>query len=247
MIARTAANVRSGGRSPVAGMVHALTLLLIVLVAAPLAKFIPLTVLAAVLIVVAYRMGEWDEFPVLGRQPRSDAAVFLLTFALTTCIDLATAVEYGLILAGALFVKRVADTTQVLAHDESAVALQGHEPVGEVPAGALVYRVFGALLFGAADKLDGIVRRAGGQTRVIILHLAAVTAMDATALNVLETLHEKMRRHGRHLILCGPHTQPYFLMEKAGFLDEVGADNVVGDLPTAIARARALLTPPPST
>ena len=101
--------------------------------------------------------------------------------------------------------------------------------------------LFGALLFGAADKLDSVLRRAGGETRVVILHLAAVTAMDATALNALETLHEKLKRHGRHLILSGPHTQPYFMMEKAGFLDAVGADNIAADLPAAVARARTLL------
>ncbi len=241
VITRTVTNIRNGAGSPIAGMVHALTLLLIVLLAAPLAKFIPLAVLGGVLIVVACKMVEWDEFVLIGRQPWGDAAVFLVTFALTTCFDLTVAVKYGLILAAALFIKRVADTTQVAAHDEAALAGQGHERVGVVPPGVIVYRVFGALLFGAADKLDTVIRRAGGDTRVIILHLAAVTAMDSTALHSLDLLHEKLRRHGRHLILSGPHTQPYFAMDKAGFLDAVGADNIVADLPTAITRAQVLL------
>src|SRR5581483_7191020 len=188
VIARTATNVRHGAGSPVAGIVHALTLLLIVLVAAPLAKFIPLATLGAVLGVVAFNMGDWEEFRVLPRQSRGDAAVFLVTFALTTCFDLATAVEYGLILAGALFVKRIADTTQVAALDDASVAPQGHEAVKDVPRGVLIYRVFGALLFGAADKLDNVIRRTGADTRVVILHVAAVTALDATGLNALEML-----------------------------------------------------------
>jgi len=241
VLARTATNVRNGANSPVAGIVHSLTLLLVVLVAAPLAKFIPLTVLGAVLIVVALRMGDWDEFLLLGRQAKSDAAVFLVTFILTTCFDLTVAVKWGLVLAAALFIKRIADTTHVIAHDEEASITQGHEPVANLPKGVLVYRVFGALLFGAADKLDSVVRRAGADTKVVILHMAAVSALDATALNALETLQEKLHRHHRHLILSGPHTQPYFLMDKSGFLDRVGAENIVGDLEAAVARARVLL------
>jgi SulP family sulfate permease len=238
VIARTATNVRNGAVSPVAGMVHAFTLLAVVLVAAPLAQDVPLAVLGAVLLVVAFRMGEWDEFLVLRRQARSDAAVFLLTFVLTVVFDLTVAVKAGLILAAFLFIKRVADTTQVFAHDEAAGL--GHEPLPDLPRGVMVYRVFGALLFGAADKLDSVMRRANSDTRVIILHLGAVTALDGTALRALETLHEKLRRHGRHLVLSGPHTQPYFLMEKSGFLGRVGEANVAADLPAAVVRAREL-------
>ena len=241
VLARTATNVRNGANSPVAGMVHALTLLLVVLLAAPLAKLIPLTVLGAVLLVVAVRMGEWDEFLLLGRQAKSDAAVFLVTFALTTCFDLTVAVKWGLILAGALFIKRITDTTHVLEHDDDASLTQGHEPVPDLPKGVLVFRVFGALLFGAADKLESVMRRAGADTQVVILHLAAVTALDATALNALENLYEKLHRHGKRLVLSGPHTQPYFLMEKAGFLARVGPENITGDLAEAVVRARALV------
>jgi SulP family sulfate permease len=243
VIARTATNVRNGATTPVAGIVHALTLLLIVLLAAPLAKFIPLTVLGAVLIVVSIRMGEWREFLLLKRQAASDAAVFLVTFLLTVVFDLTVAVEIGMILAAGLFIKRVSDTTQVAAFDEKDALGQGHEQVGELPPGVIVYRVFGALMFGAADKLDGVLRRGAADARVVILHLAAVTALDGTALNALETLHEKLRHHKKHLILSGPHTQPYFLMEKAGFLERVGKDNVTGDLEAAVARARELAAP----
>lgn len=241
VLARTATNVRNGANSPIAGITHALTLLVVVLVAAPCAKLIPLTVLGAVLIVVAIRMGEWDEFLLLGRQTKSDAAVFLVTFLLTTCFDLTVAVKWGLILAGTLFIKRIADTTHVFAHDEAASITEGHEIVADLPPGVLVFRVFGALMFGAADKLDSVMRRTSADTRVVVLHLAAVTALDATALNGLQTLQAKLSRHGRHLVLSGPHTQPYFLMEKSGFLEHVGPDNVVADLATAVTRARALV------
>lgn len=244
VIARTAANVRSGAGTPVAGLVHAGFLLAVLLVAAPLAADIPLVVLAAVLAVVALRMGEWEEFILLARKPRGDAAVFLATFGLTVAFDLTVAVEVGMVLAAFAFIQRVADTTQVhaLTGEQAVPGTQGHEPLpGPVPPGVVVYRVFGALLFGSAEKLDRIIRRSGGETKVVILHLAAVTAMDATALNRIESLHAKMKRHREHLILSGPHTQPYFMMERAGFFDALGRENVCADLAAALARARELL------
>lgn len=246
VIARTATNIRNGANTPVAGIIHAVVLLLIVLVAAPLAKFIPIATLAAVLVMVAYNMGEWGEFGILKRMARSDAIVFLVTFVLTVLFDLTVAVEIGLLLAAALFIKRVTDTTQVSALDEEsdAARAQGHEKVSNVPEGVLVYRLFGALLFGAADKLDSVLHRATGNTRVIILHMPAVMALDGTALNTLEEMNGKLKRQGRHMILSGPHTQPYFLMEKTGFLDRLGHDNVAADLESAVARARTLLPAP---
>ena len=242
VLARTATNIRSGAGSPVAGMVHAVFLLLVLLVAAPLFADVPLATLAAVLAVVAVRMGEWEEFPLLHRKPKGDAAVFLTTFILTVLFDLTVAVEVGMVLAAFSFIKRVADTTKIheMTGEEVAAGGQGHEPVSDVPPGVMVYRVFGALLFGSAEKLESIIRRTGGDTRVVILHMAAVTAMDATALNRVENLHEKLRRHGKHLVLSGPHTQPYFMMEKAGFFDELGRDNIAADLESAVARARNL-------
>jgi sulfate permease, SulP family len=238
VIARTATNVRNGAVSPVAGIVHAGFLLLVLLVAGPLANGVPLATLAAVLIVVALRMGEWDEFRLLRRKPKGDGAVFLTTFVLTVCFDLTKAVAIGLILAAALFVKRVADTTEVRAM--AAEAEGGHEQVKNLPKDVVIYRVYGALLFGAADKLETVLRRAGGDVRVIILQMTAVTVMDSTALARLEELHEKLVRHKKHLILCGPHTQPYVVMDRAGFLARVGADNVAADLEGAVARARLL-------
>lgn len=245
VIARTATNIRNGGNTPVSGIVHCLTLLVIVLVAAPLAKFIPIATLGAVLVMVAYNMGEWEEFRILNRKAASDAIVFVVTFVLTVCFDLTVAVEIGLLLAAFLFIKRVTDTTQVTALDEKVAGPGlGHERVANVPKGVLVYRVFGALLFGAADKLDSVLRRANADTKVVVLNMAAVTALDGTALNALELMHAKLKRHGKHLVLSGPHTQPYFLMEKAGFLEKVGADNIAADLQSAVDRAAQLVAVP---
>ena len=243
VLARTATNVRCGATSPVAGIVHALSLLVVVLVAAPLFTDVPLASLGAVLAVVALRMGEWEEFSLLRRKPRGDAAVFLTTFGLTVLFDLTVAVEVGMLLAAMSFIKRVADTTKIhqMTGEEAAVGGQGHEPVANVPRGVMIYRVFGALLFGSAEKLESIIRRSEGDTHVVILHMAAVTAMDATALNRVENLQEKLHRHGKHLILSGPHTQPYFMLEKAGFFDQLGRDNICADLESAVARAREVL------
>jgi len=243
VLARTATNIRCGARTPVAGIVHAAFLLGVLMVAAPLAGGVPLAALAAVLAVVAIRMGEWEEFALLSKKPRGDAAVFLTTFGLTVLFDLTVAVEVGMVLAAVSFIKRVADTTKIheMTGEEAEAGGQGHEPVANVPRGVMIYRVFGALLFGSAEKLESIIRRSGGDTRVVILHMAAVTAMDATALNRTENLHEKLHRHGKHLVLSGPHTQPYFMMEKAGFFDQLGRENVCADLESAVARARELL------
>jgi len=241
-IARTATNVRSGAHTPVAGIVHAIFLLGVLLVAAPLAEDIPLASLAAVLIFVSIRMGDWQEFAVLRRRPKGDSLVFLTTFFLTVFFDLMIAVEVGIVLAAFLFIHRVSESTQVQAMTGDGIPLDGpgHEWVKDVPDGVLIYRVFGALLFGSAEKLDTIIRRAGVQADVIILHLAAVTAMDSTALNRVEILHTKLLRHGKHLIISGPHTQPYSVMEQAGFFKELGLENVCGDLKSAVTRAKIL-------
>ena len=222
-------------------MTHALALLLIVLVAAPVAKFIPLAVLAAVLIVVALNMGDWEEFRVLHRHTKSDAAVFLVTFVLTVIFDLTVAVEVGMVLAAGLFIKRVTDTTHVTALERGSAG-DGHERVKNVPRGVLIYRVFGALLFGAADKLDSVIRRANTDTRVVILHMAAVTALDARRSTRSRRLHEKLRHHKKHLILSGPHTQPYRADGKVRVPRAGGRSQYSrGSRRTAVARARSLV------
>jgi len=242
-IARTATNVRSGAVSPVAGIIHAITLLLILLVAAPLAKFIPLATLSAVLMIVAYNMGEWREFKLLGKYQKSDAAVFLTTFGLTVVFDLTVAVEIGMVLASFLFIRRISETTQVSLVDEETDREGDHHSLRgkEVPPGVLVFSVFGALMFGAAEKLENVLQRSHEEPNVLILQMQKVLAMDSTALNTLEHLHQRLRQRGIRLILSGPHTQPYFLMEKSGFLDELGHENVAGDIDDALLKAKAIL------
>ena len=247
-IARTATNVKSGGRTPVAGIIHALTLLLIMLIAAPLAGYIPLATLSAVLVFVAYNMGEWRQFARLARWPKSDAVVFLAAFGLTVLIDLTVAVEVGMVLAAVLFIKRISETTQITAVDESTETEGSqHSLVGKpIPDGVLIFRLFGAFFFGAVDKLETALNRTKQQPKVLVLRMRKVLAIDATGLNALEDLAEKLRKRGQHLVLSAPHTQPLFTMDKAGFLDRLGRANVCPHIDAALARARELVgeTPP---
>ena len=209
-IARTATNVRSGARTPVAGMVHALTLLVIILVAAPLAGHIPLCVLAAILMVVAWNMGEWGELPDVMKLSRGDVSVWLITFALTVLADLTVAVEIGMILAALLYVRKVTVATTVsrvtpeYVEEGVAHSLQRHA----IPEGVVVYRIHGPFLFGAADKLRLIDEEMATLPPVVILRLRNMTAIDATGLHAVECLAERLHASGRHLVLCGMRRQP---------------------------------------
>jgi SulP family sulfate permease len=189
------------------------------------------------------RMGDWRQFLRLNRWPKSDAMVFLCAFSLTVAIDLPTAVGASLILASALLVKRLEETANV---EPAADVTQGNSPnqtiAGKViPKGVMVYRVFGAFFFGAADKLENSLRRAGGLPEVLILRMRDVLTLDATGLDALDDLLDKLRRQRKHLIICGPHSQPLFALTRAGFLEKLGMDNVCGDMETSLARARAVL------
>ena len=246
-IARTATNIKCGARSPIAGMIHAVTLLVIILAAAPLAKYIPLATLSAVLVNVALGMGEWHNFHRLPKWPRSDAAVFLAAFGLTVIVDLTVAVEIGMVLAAVLFIKRVSETTQITAVDETSDREGPQDSlVGrEIPKGVMIYRISGTFFFGAADKLETALKRAGQEPEVLILRMREVLAIDATGLNALEDLHERLRARGKHLLLSGPHTQPLFMMGKADFLDELGKENVCANIAHSLARSREILGLPP--
>ncbi len=243
VIARTATNVRSGARTPVAGIIHSLTLLVILLVAAPLAKHIPLAALSAVLVVVSLRMGEWHQFKRLTKWPKSDAIVFLCAFGLTVAVDLPTAVGASLILASALLVKRLAQTAHVEADAEVTQGNSlGQQTEGKIiPNGVMVFRVFGAFFFGAADKLETSLRDAGQLPEILILRMRDVLALDATGLDALEDLLEKLRRDRKDLILCGPHSQPLFALVRAGFIERIGQENVCGDMESSLARAQKLI------
>ncbi len=241
-IARTAANVKNGAKTPVAGIIHALTLLLILLVVAPYAKYIPLSCLAAVLFVVAYNMGEWSEFKMMKRMPKSDASVYLITFLLTVVFGLTVAVEIGMLLAAMLFISRVSRTTEVAQldqqqeHETHLDSLEGKD----VPAGVVVFRVFGVLMFGAADKLENILGKSATPPKVIIIRMRTVQAMDATALAALERIRLKLSAQGIALVISGAHSQPYKIMKKSGFIQRLGEENVAENIDLALSRARIL-------
>jgi SulP family sulfate permease len=201
-----------------------------------------------VLVNVALHMGEWHNFRRLSKWPRSDALVFLAAFGLTVIIDLTVAVEIGMVLAAVLFIKSASQTTQITAVDESTETEGSqHSLTGkEVPKGVMVYRIFGAFFFGAADKLESALKRLKQEPDVLILRMRKVIAMDATGLNALESLYERLHRKRKHLLLSGAHTQPLLVMEKAGFLDRIGRENVCPHLEAALVRAREILGLPPA-
>jgi len=242
-IARTSANVNNGGRTPLAGMVHALTLLGIILLFAKWAVYVPMSAMSAVLVFVALRMGEWHEIRRLGRMPLSDAAVLVTTFALTVIFDLVIAVEVGMVLAAILFIKRVSETTEVSQVLESDVLESPEQLVTgkEIPEGVLVYRIFGPFLFGAAEKMEDALERIDELPKVLILRLHLVSAMDATALNALESVVERLQKHGGTVILSGLHRQPLDMLRKAGFIEVIGRPNLVAHFDDALARSRQVL------
>jgi len=247
-IARTATNIKSGALSPIAGIIHAVTLLIIILVAAPLAKYVPLAVLSAVLVNVVIHMGEWHNFGRLNKWPRNDSAVFLTVFGLTVVVDLTVAIEIGLILAAILFIKGISETTHITEVGESDDAEGAHHSAAgkDIPEGVLIYRMFGALFFGATDKLESALQGLKQDPDVLILRMRKVVAMDATGLNCLEDLHERLVQKGKHLILSAPQSQPLDVMAKADFLDNLGRENVCANVDASLARAREILGLPPA-
>jgi SulP family sulfate permease len=241
-IARTATNIRSGARTPVAGMVHALTLLAIVLFAAPLASYVPLTVLAAILFLVAFNMGEWHEIPELLRLTRTDVVVWLVTFCLTVFADLTVAVEVGIVMAALLFIRRVADTTTVervtpeYVESGRAHILQDKD----IPPYVAIFRIHGPFLFGATDKLETVTADVARLPEIVVLRLRNMTALDATGMRAIGDLAAKLRASGRHLVLCGARRQPAEVLRRGGLGDLVGADNVQPHVHAALERAREL-------
>ncbi len=242
-IARTSANISNGARSPVSGLIHAATLLLIVLLFAPYAAYVPMAAMAAVLVAVSLRMGEWHELRRLRQMPRSDAAVLLTTFGLTVVFDLVVAVEIGMVLAAMLFIRRVAETTEVSeVTSEDMLETPAQLAHGKtIPPGVKVFRIFGPFLFGAAEKMEDSLLATGGLPPILILRLHLVTAMDATALNVLESVVERQRKNGGTVLISGIHRQPLQLLRQAGFINVVGRANFCGTFDKSLERARAIL------
>ena len=241
-IARTATNFRSGARSPVAGLVHALTLLAIILLMAPLAAFVPLPTLAAVLVVVAYNMGEWREIGGIWRLDWADRSVWAITFALTVIADLTVAVEVGMALAALLYIYRVTDTTIVSTltaediEDGREHLLQGRA----VPAYVTILRIHGPFLFGMTDKLADATADLSAFAPIVILRLRNMTAIDATGLYALESLSDRLKQSGRSLILCGARQQPAAFLHRAEFIEHVGAHNILPHVEAALERAQAV-------
>ncbi len=241
-IARTATNFRSGARSPVAGLIHAATLLTIVLVLAPLATHVPLATLAAVLFVVAYNMGEWREIGGIWRLDWAYKSVWMITFALTVMADLTIAVEVGMALAALLYIYRVTDTTSIATvtpeyiEDGRAHVLQDKH----VPAYVTILRIHGPFLFGMTDKLADATADLSQFAPIVILRLRNMTAIDASGLHALETLSDRMKKSARTLVLCGARHQPAQFLQQAELVNHVGADNIVPNVQAALTRAQEI-------
>jgi SulP family sulfate permease len=239
-IARTATNIRAGARSPVSGMIHALTLLGILVVAAPLASYIPLTTLASVLFVVAYNMGEWHEIGGILRLDFTAISVWLVTFALTVFADLTVAVAVGLGLAALLYIRRVADTTTVSPVTEEYIrdglphVLQGRI----VPPYVSLLRIHGPFLWGTTEKLVEATVNIEAFEAVVILRLRNMTAIDATGIHAIETFAKRLHESGRTLILCGAMEQPSKLLSGTRFQDSLGRENIMPNVQAALDRAK---------
>jgi SulP family sulfate permease len=238
-IARTATNIRAGARTPVSGMVHALTLLTILLVAAPLASYIPLATLAAVLFVVAYNMGEWNEIGAILQLDFAAISVWLITFALTVFADLTVAVGVGLTLAALLYIYRVSDTTSVSPVTDDYIrdglphVLQGRI----IPPHVTLLRIHGPFLFGTTEKLVEAAANIEVFQPVVILRLRNMTAIDATGIHAIESFAKRLRDSGRALILCGAMEQPSKLLQQSRFVEHLGRENIMPNIQAALDRA----------
>ncbi|HNY29276.1 MAG TPA: sulfate permease [Fibrobacteria bacterium] len=241
-IARTATNIKNGARTPVAGMVHALVLLVILLVAGKWASLIPMGTLGAILLVVAYNMSELHMFKKLLKAPRSDVLVLLTSFFLTVLIDLTVAIEVGFLLAMALFIKRISEVSEV-----REITLTLHEGDGDddpdsvakrrVPPGVEVYELFGSFFFGAADKFKSVLAESSRSPKILILRMRHMVSLDATGMRAIEEMHERSVREKWSLILSGVHAQPMTAMVRSGLADQIGMDNLCANIDVALARA----------
>lgn len=241
-IARTATNIRAGARSPVSGVIHALTLLAVLLVAAPLASYIPLATLAAILFVVAYNMGEWHEIGTIFHLDLTAISVWLVTFALTVFADLTVAVGVGLALAALLYIYRISETTSVLPVTDDYIrdglphSLQGRI----IPPYVTLLRIHGPFLFGTTEKLVEASANIDAFAPIVILRLRNMTAIDATGTHAIETFAKRLSQSGRTLLLCGAMQQPSKLLQHPRFLDRVGRENIMPNIQAALDRAREL-------
>ncbi len=240
-IARTTTNVKTGGRTPIAGIIHALVLLGIVLLAAPLAAYVPLATLSAIVMVVAINMGEWHEFVELKRYTYNYRIILLATFFVTVLFDLTIAVELGMVLASLFFIYRMSELTRV---ERRPLREEASEPRFLYPDGSMrvtAWQLFGSLFFGAVNKLEALLDPAAGHPEVVILDMAQLIQLDTTGLEGLENLLDKLKKRGCTLLVCGLNSQPGSLLYRSGFIDHLGDDNVCPDLSHALQRAYILL------
>ncbi len=249
-IARTAANIKSGGRTPLAGMVHAVFILGCMLVLAPLAGKIPMPIFASVLVVVAWNMSEKDHFTHLFKAPRSDILVLLTTFGLTVLADLTIAVMVGMVLAAMLFMKRMSEVTSlgVLRDEIDETGTELPDPTDpqnmekrNVPPGVEVYEINGPFFFGVADRLKDTLGEVGRKPKVFILRMRRVPAIDATGMHALEEFYDKCHKQGTTLLLAGVHAQPVFAMTKYGLIDKIGLENMCDNVDEALEQAAGIV------
>ncbi len=240
-IARTTTNVKTGGRTPIAGIIHALVLLAIVLIAAPLAAYVPLATLSAIVMVVAVNMGEWHHFMELRRFSYNYRAILLTTFFMTVVFDLTIAVELGMVLACLFFIYRMSELTRI---ERLPLTEEADEPAFLYPDGTMrvaAWKLFGSLFFGAVNKLEELLDPGAGHPEVVILDMTRLIQLDTTGLEGLENLRDKLQQRGCTLIVCGLNSQPGSLLFRSGFIDHLGDDNVCADLSEALKRAYILL------
>ncbi|HLW83570.1 MAG TPA: SulP family inorganic anion transporter [Candidatus Sulfotelmatobacter sp.] len=238
-IARTATNIRAGAQSPVAGMIHALTLLCILLFATRLVSYVPMCALSGILMIVAYNMGEWREIPQLLKLTKTDISIWLVTFALTVFADLTVAVEAGMILAALLFISRVAATTTVSQVTDDYIE-DGRMHIlqdKDIPYYATIFRIHGPFLFGATDKIAVVTENLHKLPPVVILRLRNMTALDATGLFALEEVAKQLHASKRTLILCGAREQPAQFIHQAEFSELIGPENICDNVQEALGRA----------
>lgn len=239
-IARTAANAKNGGKTPVAGMVHAVVLLLVILFLMPYASLIPMPTIAAILFMVAYNMSEWRKFvKIVKFSPKSDVAVLFLTFALTVIFDLVVAIEFGMVLAALLFMKRMSEETSVtgwkyIDHDTDPDSID----LRDVPKNVRVYEISGPMFFGAADKILDIKLK--DFTHCLIIRMRSVPAIDATAMSSLEQVYDKCKKKGVTLILSHVNEQPLEAMKKSGLYNKIGAENFCAHIDEALEKGAKL-------
>jgi SulP family sulfate permease len=246
-IARTMTNINNGGRSPIAGIIHAIVLLLILLFLGPLTKHIPMACLAGVLIIVSYNMSEWRTFRSLMKNPKSDVSVLLVTFLLTVIFDLTIAIEIGLLIAMLLFMRRVAETTRVsVATDvinltEENETHQQQEEKLAIPRGVEVYEIDGPFFFGVANKFDSIMMSMGDKPRVRVIRMRKVPFMDSTGLHNLESLLRLSRAEGIQVVLSGVNERVRHVLEKSKVDQKIGPENICADIHQALERASRIL------